>query len=44
MDKPSHQAKAVPTVLRIPQRRASSAHSAALTPSAQSEHSPGANR
>ena len=36
--------QSVHTVLRVPQRRASSAHSAALTPSAQSERTPGANR
>ena len=36
--------QSVHTVLRIPQRRASSAHSAALTPSAQSERTPGAYR
>lgn len=39
-----HKPETVPTVLRIPQRRASSAHSAALTPSAQSEQTPGAYR
>ena len=44
MVRPFKQPKTVPTVLRIPQRRASSAHSAALTPSAQSVHPPGANR